>query len=252
MEDGVSTVCVERAAIGERDGKLLEPVDEMIGVRNAAYVVGCEVVPYLEAPMPRHRRDLTIDETCSLRCDLLAEIFGDAGKKRASRIRYEILGRVGRRHGKAGLHGAGLAILRLGKDAKIKRRGGYTTKAMTATTHDFLPLDTLSQAQVSAKLSPREVQARAKVAAYKSPANLSIADERRRHIAFRSHVEPLLLICLTLYRLDIRVNHAVGVPRSVSARTSRISATSLTAMTMHLIDTAAATTDVRRTATPTS
>lgn len=37
-----------------------------------------------------------IDETCSLRCDLLAEIFGDAGKKRASRIRYEILGRVGR------------------------------------------------------------------------------------------------------------------------------------------------------------
>ena len=134
MEDGVSTVCVERAAIGERDGKLLEPVDEMIGVRNAAYVVGCEVVPYLEAPIPRHRRDLTIDETCSLRCDLLAEIFGDAGKKRASRIRYEILGRVGRRHGKAGLHGAGLAILRLGKDAKIKRRGGYTTKAMTATT----------------------------------------------------------------------------------------------------------------------
>lgn len=72
MEDGVSTVCVERAAIGERDGKLLEPVDEMIGVRNAAYVVGCEVVPYLEAPIPRHRRDLTIDETCSLRCDLLA------------------------------------------------------------------------------------------------------------------------------------------------------------------------------------
>ena len=144
MEDGVSTVCVERAAIGERDGKLLEPVDEMIGVRNAAYVVGCEVVPYLEAPIPRHRRDLTIDETCSLRCDLHAEIFGDAGKKRASRIRYEILGRVGRRHG---------------KDAKIKRRGGYTTKAMTATTHDFLPLDTLSQAQVSAKLSPREVQA---------------------------------------------------------------------------------------------
>ena len=159
MEDGVSTVCVERAAIGERDGKLLEPVDEMIGVRNAAYVVGCEVVPYLEAPIPRHRRDLTIDETCSLRCDLLAEIFRDAGKKRASRIRYEILGRVGRRHGKAGLHGGGLAILRLGKDAKIKRRGGYTTKAMTATTHDFLPLDTLSQAQVSAKLSPREVQA---------------------------------------------------------------------------------------------
>ena len=46
MEDGVSTVCVERAAIGERDGKLLEPVDEMIGV-HAAYVVGCEVVPYL-------------------------------------------------------------------------------------------------------------------------------------------------------------------------------------------------------------
>lgn len=158
-EDGVSTVCVERAAIGERDGKLLEPVDEMIGVRNAAYVVGCEVVPYLEAPIPRHRRDLTIDETCSLRCDLLAEIFGDAGKKRASRIRYEILGRVGRRHGKAGLHGGGLAILRLGKDAKIKRRGGYATKAMTATTHDFLPSDTLSQAQVSAKLSPREVQA---------------------------------------------------------------------------------------------
>lgn len=78
MEDGVSTVCVERAAIGERDGKLLEPVDEMIGVRNAAYVVGCEVVPYLEAPIPRHRRDLTIDETCSLRCDLLAEIFGDS------------------------------------------------------------------------------------------------------------------------------------------------------------------------------
>ena len=103
MEDGVSTVCVERAAIGERDGKLLEPVDEMIGVRNAAYGVG--------------------------------------------------------RHGKAGLHGGGLAILRLGKDAKIKRRGGYTTKAMTATTHDFLPSDTLSQAQVSAKLSPREVQA---------------------------------------------------------------------------------------------
>lgn len=100
----------------------------MIGVRNAAYVVGCEVVPYLEAPIPRHRRDLIIDETCSLRCDLLAEIFGDAGKKRASRIRYEILGRVGRRHGKAGLHGGGLAILRLGKDAKIKRRGGYTTK----------------------------------------------------------------------------------------------------------------------------
>ena len=133
MEDGVSTVCVERAAIGERDGKLLEPVDEMIGVRNAAYVVGCEVVPYLEAPIPRHRRDLTIDETCSLRCDLLAEIFRDAGKKLASRIRYEILGRVGRRHGKAGLHGGGLAILRLGKDAKIKRRGGYTTKAMTAT-----------------------------------------------------------------------------------------------------------------------
>ena len=159
MEDGVSTVCVERAAIGERDGKLLEPVDEMIGVRNAAYVVGCEVVPYLEAPIPRHRRDLTIDETCSLRCDLLAEIFGDAGKKRASRIRYEILGRVGRRHGKAGLHGGGLAILRLGKDAKIKRRGGYATKAMTATTHDFLPSDTLSQAQVSAKLSPRQVHA---------------------------------------------------------------------------------------------
>lgn len=94
-----------------------------------------------------------------IRSDLLAEIFGDAGKKRASRIRYEILGRLGRRHGKAGLHGAGLAILRLGKDAKIKRRGGYATKAMTATTHDFLPLDTLSQAQVSAKLSPREVQA---------------------------------------------------------------------------------------------
>lgn len=113
----------------------------------------------LEAPIPRHRRDLTIDETCSLRCDLLAEIFRDAGKKLASRIRYEILGRVGRRHGKAGLHGGGLAILRLGKDAKIKRRGGYTTKAMTATTHDFLPSDTLSQAQVSAKLSPREVQA---------------------------------------------------------------------------------------------
>lgn len=66
MEDGGSTVCVERAAIGERDGKLLE---------------------------------------------------------------------------------------------QIKRRGGYTTKAMTATTHDFLPSDTLSQAQVSAKLSPREVQA---------------------------------------------------------------------------------------------
>ena len=85
MEDGVSTVCVERAAIGERDGKLLEPVDEMIGVRHAAYVVvGCEVVPYLEAPIPRHRRDLTIDETCSLRCDLLAEIFRDAGKKLVS------------------------------------------------------------------------------------------------------------------------------------------------------------------------
>ena len=100
-----------------------------------------------------------LHETCSLRCDLLAEIFRDAGKKLASRIRYEILGRVGRRHGKAGLHGGGLAILRLGKDAKIKRRGGYTTKAMTATTHDFLPSDTLSQAQVSAKLSPREVQA---------------------------------------------------------------------------------------------
>lgn len=198
MEDGVSTVCVERAAIGERDGKLLEPVDEMIGVRNAAYVVGCEVVPYLEAPIPRHRRDLTIDETCSLRCDLLAEIFRDAGKKLASRIRYEILGRVGRRHGKAGLHGGGLAILRLGKDAKIKRRGGYTTKAMTATTHDFLPSDTLSQAQVSAKLSPREVQARTKITVYKRPANLTLADKYRRHIALHTHIESLLNICLSL------------------------------------------------------
>ena len=53
----------------------------MIGVRNATYVVGCEVVPYLGG-LSRHRRDLTIGETYGLRCDLLAEIFGDAGKAR--------------------------------------------------------------------------------------------------------------------------------------------------------------------------
>ena len=104
-----------------------------------------------------------------------------------------ILGCVGRRHGKIGLHNTGLGVLRLGKDAELKLWGGYILKAASVAEYDFVSVDGLRQALVPAKLSPRKVQARAKLAASKSPANLSITDECRRQIALCSHIESLLL-----------------------------------------------------------
>ena len=99
---------------GEYKGKLPDRINELIGGRNAAYVVGFEAVPYLEALIPRHRRNLIIDEHCRFVCDIDTEILGGEGQERGACIRHKILARVSRRNGKVGLHKPALAVLRLG------------------------------------------------------------------------------------------------------------------------------------------
>lgn len=136
----------------------------MAWLRNSTYVVVHKVVPYLKAPIPRHRCKLPIDDPRGFGCDLLAEILGDESEKRISHIRHEILGRVSRRHGKVGLHSAALATLRLGKDAKLQYWSTLGRQLATAIIigHDFVSIDALGNVEVLAKLPPREVQARTK------------------------------------------------------------------------------------------